>query len=102
MHTLYSGPCVLKILGSSVLSIILLGSRSLCPALSERWGLGPDTRSLVFPMMPSLHKHIMIISVSETQSFVCVSVRVCVCVCLAVCVCLCVFPMMPSLHKHTL
>lgn len=66
LHTLDSGPCVLKMLGSSVLSIILPGSRSLWPPLSDRCAFGPcrsaDTRSLVFPMMlynqPSLQKQI--------------------------------------------
>lgn len=64
LHTLDSGPCVLKMLGSSVLSIILPGSRSLWPPLSDRCVFAPcrsaDIRSLVFPMMlysqPSLQK----------------------------------------------
>lgn len=55
--TLDSGPWVLKMFGSSVLStILLLGSWSLWPLLSERWAFAPwrspATRSLVLPIVP--------------------------------------------------
>lgn len=57
--TLDSGPWVLKMFGSSVLStILLLGSWSLWPPLSERWALAPwrspATRSLVLPIVLQL------------------------------------------------